>query len=716
MCAATSHPERLGRYEIVETLPRGRMVEIFRGYDSSNQRVVSLKTIPIERLKKYGPDALSIFQNEAAAAAKLHHPGIVEVYEYGQDHGHAFIATEYVPGGSLKEQTRVSVADAASLLVQLLAVLEYAHAGGVLHLEIEPSNLLLTASGQLRVKSFGVARLEPAQSSFMSPEQLMGWPPDERSDIFSAGIVFYELLTGTTPFPGPAESLMARVCDHRQKETPVSKVNHDVPPSFDEVSAKALAKAVYDRYSTARLFSDAITGAFRARFNSPVSPFASPEAIRILAGQEGSPAGDSASGASKDTNPPAIENRFKWDDSTLRLLEREAAVYIGPLAEMVVRDAAAKTGDPDQLRSLVAKSLHTDLERQTFLARIAKARSVGGVDQAEMADRGRREDSSSVQIGVPTSPSAIKTAGPAEGKMRPPLEPQPPLRSLPRPEIPPQLETPPREVRAGENRSKPAADQGSPEVVRKDNSTATLSSYLKDAPATVENIVRVFINCLDAVITLHTGNQKNVALAPQSFCFDKMGKVSIVRPGPESLQNEGIAMGNPRYAAPEMFADKGGSDNKAIAEAHIYVLGFMFYEILLGKVIFDKTFANQRTDLDWLRWHSNLESKAPPVKSLLTDCPPALSDLLDTMIEKRIEKRSADLSALRAGFVAVANRANRTVVILNPAFPPVSAVKAAPPKQKTPGKTNALLMFIWIFVGTVSLLFVGFLIYILKNH
>ena len=173
------------------------------------------------------------FKNEAKAAGRLHHPNIVGVYEYGEDDAVTFIAMEYVEGAGLREYLNQRVtfdfAQLVALMDQLLNALEFAHDRGVVHRDIKPSNLIVTNQGVLKVADFGIARVDRTDLTmagmligtplYMSPEQCRGLDVDSRSDLFSAGVVLYELLTGEKPFRGNMEAITYKIC-HEDPEPP----------------------------------------------------------------------------------------------------------------------------------------------------------------------------------------------------------------------------------------------------------------------------------------------------------------------------------------------------------------------------------------------------------------------------------------------------------------------------------------------------------------
>ena len=186
------------------------------------------------------------FKNEAKAAGRLHHPNIVGVYEYGEDAEVTFIAMEYVEGAGLREYLNRRVtfdfAQLVALMDQLLNALEFAHARGVVHRDIKPSNLIVTNQGVLKVADFGIARVDRTDLTmagmligtplYMSPEQCRGLDVDSRSDLFSAGVVLYELLTGEKPFRGNMEQITYKIC-HEDPEPPsrLSKLQSARRPS-----------------------------------------------------------------------------------------------------------------------------------------------------------------------------------------------------------------------------------------------------------------------------------------------------------------------------------------------------------------------------------------------------------------------------------------------------------------------------------------------------
>ncbi|MCJ7623041.1 MAG: serine/threonine protein kinase, partial [Anaerolineaceae bacterium] len=207
----------LGRYHIVEQLGEGGMAVVYRAYDTNLERDVAIKVIRKDAFARDVFDRVIVrFKREAKALAKFMHQGIVPVLDYGEHEGSPFIVMGYIPGGTLKENVEkpIPYQEAAVLIAQIARALAYAHENGVVHRDIKPANILLTEKGQPMVSDFGIAKILDAPGSivltstgvgigtpaYMSPEQGLGEEIDSRTDIYSLGIVFYELVTGHRPF------------------------------------------------------------------------------------------------------------------------------------------------------------------------------------------------------------------------------------------------------------------------------------------------------------------------------------------------------------------------------------------------------------------------------------------------------------------------------------------------------------------------------------
>jgi serine/threonine-protein kinase len=230
-------PERLGKYSIVEVLGKGAMGVVYKAFDPHIRRTVALKVIRKEIIDDdQSATLIARFKNEAQAAGRLTHPGIVAVYEYGEDEAVAYIAMEYVQGKGLREYfqrgTRFGLGDVVSIMTQLLDGLGYAHEQGVIHRDIKPANIIIMGNGKLKVADFGIAHLDSSKLThlgtvmgtpgYMAPEQYSGAAVDRRADIFSSGVVLYQLLTGVKPFTGTTEPSRTRAATSRMSTRPRS--------------------------------------------------------------------------------------------------------------------------------------------------------------------------------------------------------------------------------------------------------------------------------------------------------------------------------------------------------------------------------------------------------------------------------------------------------------------------------------------------------------
>jgi eukaryotic-like serine/threonine-protein kinase len=263
-----------GRYEVKEIVGAGGMGVVYRAFDRELQEPVAIKTLRPEAMAG-GSAALDRFKQEIRLARKIAHRNVVRTYDLGEQNGMYYLTMEYVEGTSLKQlivsRGKLPVAVTLTVGKQLCRALEVAHAEGVIHRDIKPQNIVVEPSGFLKVMDFGIARLaNPPQGKglteagtsigtpdYMSPEQLSGAELDPRSDLYAAGVVLFECLTGRVPFE--AETTWALVAKHLEEEPPdPRKFNSDVPPLLAAVILKAMAKNAADRYGTATEMHDAL--------------------------------------------------------------------------------------------------------------------------------------------------------------------------------------------------------------------------------------------------------------------------------------------------------------------------------------------------------------------------------------------------------------------------------------------------------------------------
>ena len=257
-------PERVGRYVSESVLGKGAMGVVYLARDPVIGRRVALKTLTIPEDAEEAEEFRQRFLREAQAAGLLNHPGIVTVFDAGVDDytGLSFIAMEYIEGRSLREFLRTghgfAYSEVARIAAALAAALDYAHTKGVVHRDIKPANILFTPQGMVKITDFGVARLESSNltatgqfigtPNYMSPEQVAGGVVDGRSDLFSLGVVLFELLTGQRPFPGHTLTEVAYKIVHEPPRIP-SQVRPGLPPAFNPIVLKLLEKDPDRRYS-----------------------------------------------------------------------------------------------------------------------------------------------------------------------------------------------------------------------------------------------------------------------------------------------------------------------------------------------------------------------------------------------------------------------------------------------------------------------------------
>lgn len=259
--AHMAFPEKIGRYVIKDELGRGGMATVYHAHDPSFDREVAIKVLPREMLHE--PQFRSRFERELKIVAGLEHPAIVPVYDVGEDHGQPYYVMRYMTGGSLAswiDKGKFSLQDTARLIEKLAQGLAYAHNKGIVHRDLKPDNILFDGNGDPFISDFGVAKLAEAAvgltangivgtPAYMSPEQAKGSETDSRSDIYSLGVIIFQMLSGQQPFR--ADTPMGVVVKHITEPIPEILINNpNLPPEMDVVIKTVLAKDKTKRYST----------------------------------------------------------------------------------------------------------------------------------------------------------------------------------------------------------------------------------------------------------------------------------------------------------------------------------------------------------------------------------------------------------------------------------------------------------------------------------
>ncbi|HEY9064938.1 MAG TPA: serine/threonine-protein kinase [Burkholderiaceae bacterium] len=412
LSVSDEQPLRIGPYPVHGVIGRGSMGVVYLGHDPVIDRQVAIKTIQRQLLQPSANDydAAARFRIEAQAAGRLNHRNIVSVYHFGEDPAFDYIVMEYVAGHSLNEYLRrpgqLSTHDVLCLMFQLLDALHYAHESGVVHRDIKPANLMVAGDGRLKITDFGIARTETSQITrintvvgspgYMAPEQYTGGPLDRRVDVFSAGVMLYQLLSGVMPFAGADEAIMYQIV-YGQHEPLTKRLNDLSYAAFDMILDRALAKEAVDRYASALEFRDALT----VVATQPVPPVLPRERVLPIPGGDTTvvrvspkpaagvstpmpapvptpvPAGTPArapapaptpSRFSDSQAPTSVPVPTGWDETQLADLEKILMAHIGPVGKVLVRRAARGYTDLAVVRDEVARGIVDRELRERFIA------------------------------------------------------------------------------------------------------------------------------------------------------------------------------------------------------------------------------------------------------------------------------------------------------------------------------------------------------------
>lgn len=350
-------PSHIGRYAVERLLGRGAMGVVCLAHDPVINRKVAIKWIRTDLLSSSDQqDYIERFQREAQTAGRCSHPNIVSIYDFEVQDGQPYLVMEFVEGQNLaqtlKAAGKFAPNDAVAVIRQVLDALACAHGTGVVHRDVKPANVLLLAGHRAKVTDFGIARLEISEATqigmvigtpnYMSPEQCRGDEVDSRSDLFSAGVVLYEMLTGTRPFAGKTDTeTMWRVLN--ASPPPIDPGTAGAIPGLEATLQRALAKNRQDRFPTASAMASAlgVPGDAAATVIG-----ATMTGVTVL--------GRPSTGTG--INPLETERA-----------ERALAQYVGPIARVLVRRAVQRISSAAGLWEALAAHIERPDERAAFL-------------------------------------------------------------------------------------------------------------------------------------------------------------------------------------------------------------------------------------------------------------------------------------------------------------------------------------------------------------
>ncbi len=268
--------EKIGKYQIIRELGRGATSAVYLANDAFANRQVAIKLVRSDALsdKDHGKRFHKLFLTEASLAGKLSHPHIVSIFDAVADEDGSYLVMEYVEGGTLEAFTQpeslLAVSDVIEIIFKCCKALDYAHRHGIIHRDIKPANILLTGETDIKISDFGAALTIAAETTqvsgigspaYMSPEQLQEFALNHQTDIFSLGVVMYQLLTGALPFKATNNYSMVYQIIHVDAPPP-SMLRPEIPPAVDAIVRRALAKEITKRFQSWEEFAQALADTF----------------------------------------------------------------------------------------------------------------------------------------------------------------------------------------------------------------------------------------------------------------------------------------------------------------------------------------------------------------------------------------------------------------------------------------------------------------------
>jgi len=368
---AFENGQQVGDYEVVRALGAGGLGQVYEVRHNISQRAEAMKILLPGQIST--PELAERFRREIQLLGTLNHPHIAALHNAFYFDGQLIMIMELVNGDTLRARTarmRIPVPEVMQYARQILSALDYAHARGVIHRDIKPSNIMITAENDVKLVDFGIAIRDHTPGltapgfmvgsvNYMSPEQIAGDKATLQSDIYSVGVTLYEILTGSLPVSG-ANNLEVMRSHLNDRPTPPSQLNRLLPVQLSDVLLKALEKMPDNRFASAQDFLAALAAVpatgIREVFSVETMSLTIPSG-----GSQPTPQGASGSQQLQQKSGSQVAG-FPLDD-----ISKKLAVYIGPIASVLVRKLAAKCTNLDQLYREAATHISSEKDRQTFL-------------------------------------------------------------------------------------------------------------------------------------------------------------------------------------------------------------------------------------------------------------------------------------------------------------------------------------------------------------
>ena len=380
---ATRHPERIGKYRVDAVLGEGAMGVVYRAHDPNIDRAVAIKTVHTHLIAAEERDSwLDRFAREARAAGRCMHPNLVTVFDYLIEDAAPYLVMELVEAETLGDRMArgplPTIPEIDGLMTQMLEGLGAIHGAGIVHRDVKPANIMLLADGRLKLADFGVARVESLGAtmggmigtpSYMSPEQFRGAPVDARSDVFAAGVILFELLTGQKPYASRNLGELSQLVIQGAHRLPC-ELSPDLNEGIDAVVARALAADPESRFQGAAEFLAALT----EELNSTEARALSETGARtvLVPPQAETGGGTALSQTLADRLPDSVFSRIES-----QLIEK-----IGPIGRVMLRKVASSTDDVERMIEMLAEQIGDPDDSRRFTEAIRRYLAGGTLSES----------------------------------------------------------------------------------------------------------------------------------------------------------------------------------------------------------------------------------------------------------------------------------------------------------------------------------------------